>query len=651
MGETFTGGEPAAKAGTTPAGVPLQRTLFGIPAPAVGASPARAATPTPPAPTQPAAHTAGVMKAPEATNSRGGAVGAQRTLMGVVPEEVARVIDAARAAMAAPKPRADNERRATPAPAAPRPTPSAAGAFQPVLSATTVLGEAAPGPIRAAAPATLRQESPSNTPQAWEDSLPGGASPRAASSGPEASVDMTTPSHVDAAQGPAPLAHARTHLGVAIPGIAPLSPGRGKGNRAPAAPSALEGTRLLPPEAALSSLDLRARATTPRSAIILLGSGLLLLVAAGAFALFWRGPAPLTAVVSSDAAGKDRIDMLCEDCPDGTLISLAGAKTEMRGHMAYLTPAQALPLGTHTLDIGIRRPDSSSIQSSKLSLPPIEYRIRPDTSTLVGDQPRLTLKLEAVPGSRVEIAEKPVVLDAAGRGEISLDVGSHLLGAASEISSFEQAVGYVIVPPTGKEYRGELRVKIGVTPLVLDAPGSNTVTDMERFMLAGRTLKGSEIWVAGNTIAVDESGRFAQLMSIDALGETNVAIRATQPGLAPRFVSFRLQRVSDLQAEAQALRADALSLSQVADDIVGHVGSTLHVEGNIEEVRVDGHRTLLLVQAERDCGERSCLARLVYGGLRKLERGTHLKALGRLLGAVGAADKQNVPEIEVSLLL
>jgi hypothetical protein len=185
----------------------------------------------------------------------------------------------------------------------------------------------------------------------------------------------------------------------------------------------------------------------------------------------------------------------------------------------------------------------------------------------------------------------------------------------------------------------------------LEAPGTDTVTDLERFMLAGRTTKTAEVWVEGSVIPVDGQGRFAQLMSIDSLGETRVTVRASQPGLAPRFASFKLQRVKNLQTEAAARRQGAVPLARVAKNIQAHLGSTVLVKGKIEEVRADGHRKLLIVHADRDCEGRFCLARLVYGGLRKLERGANVTAIGRLQGAVGTAGTENVPDIEVSLLL
>jgi hypothetical protein len=527
------------------------------------------------------------------------------------------------------------------APATPRATPRAPSAQSPAAR------NPAPSPVRAVDAGTVRSMSADG-----ERLAPGGSLPRNAADS-ETDDDPTTPDDVengDAVQLPV---HARTHLGVAIPGIAPLH--AGMSIPAPATRAApLEATQLQPDSLAAAP-PLSARTAMPRGAFVLLGSGLALLLAACAFALLWRGSKPISVAISADASGKDRIDLVCEECPDGTLVSMKESRAEISGRKAYLTLSEPLPLGDNRASFALQRPGAKRPELVDLELPPVEYRIRPDTSTLGGDQPRLTLKISAIAGSKVEIARQPVALDAQGNGEIAVDLSGQLIGPASEVTTFEQAIQYSIAPPSGKVYEGELAFKIGVTPLLLEAPGVDTVTDLERFMLAGRTTRGAELWVAGTTIAVDDAGRFAQLMSIDSVGETRVTVRATEPGLAPRFASFRLQRVENLETELAARRQKAVPLAQVARAIADHVGSTVVVSGRVEEARIDGHRSLIILQADGDCGRRSCLVRLVYGGLRKLSRGENISAIGRLQGAVGAPnstlDRGEVPEVDVSLLL
>lgn len=706
VGGTLTGGSPGGRGGANA----HQETLFGLspdqlfgglaarqqapvappaelqrpPAsPAPVASPPRAVLGSPASPTERPARSPAPAGLPPAMD----APLPNRTLVGVMPDDIRPFAARSSSPSALPSnPLPTNPAPRNPAPRSPAPeaAPRAAApgvGWEPVRGGTVVGATAAAIPASPAAPkptapspaavspaavspAPLRHAPvPQRTvlepqrplPAAREEvgtvrSIPSDPPARAVSpfGATEALGESELPDPSAAGNAALPM-HARTALGVAIPGIAPLR--AGASSPAPAVTRAsrrLEETRLQPDS--MSTPPVSLRPPMPRGAFVLLGSGLVLLLAALAFALLWKGNKPLSVSISVDEGGKDRIDILCQECPDGTIVSLPDGNATISSRKAYLTLAEALPLGESHVAFGLQYPTDPQPRTVELTLPPVEYRIRPNTSSLVGDEPRLTLEISAIPGSRVEIAQQPVALDANGQGAISVDLGAQLIGPASDVTTFEQAIAYSITPPSGKVYAGELGTKIGVTPLLLEAPGLDTVTDLERFMLAGRTAKGAELWVAGTSIAVDGQGRFAQLMSIDSVGETRVTVRATAPGLAPRFVSFRLQRVSGLESEAAVRRRSARPLADVVGSIPDHVGSTVVVSGRVEEVRVDGHRTLIVLQSDRECQGRTCLARLVYGGLRKLARGEMITAIGRLQGAVGAAGGE-VPEVDVSLLL
>jgi len=555
-----------------------------------------------------------------------------------MPDEVARQLASHAAPAASQRPQ---ERAHPPAHTAP---------FEPVRNASTLLGSTRSLPSASGSPPVAAGANAN---------IAGLAAPAPPSTGElSAAASVSAPEPGQAAPHALPML-ARTQLGVATPGIAPLRAGNAsappqqqpvvsRGVAPPAVADATVAERMPPSLAPPSATPLPAPLQVPRSALVLLTSGIVLLAAAAAFALLWKGTKPLSAALSSDASGKDRIDLLCTDCADGTLLSLADVSAEVQDRKAYLTPKEQLPLGANTLSIGLQRPGEEHTETIELHLPPLEYRVHLDTSTLVGDEPSLRLDLEALPGTRVLLAGRELSLDSSGHGSRQIPVTGELTGPSSEVATFEQSVSYAITAPSGKDYSGELRFKIGVTPLILEAPGSDSVTDTDRFMLAGRTTRGAELWVADHAIPVDEDGRFAQPMAIDSVGETKVTVRATQRGLAPRFASFRLERVASLARALRARSAGALPLSAVTKDIAGQVGKMVLVRGKIEEVRVDGHHTLLVLAADRDCVGNDCLARLLYGGVRKLERGATVTALGRVQGRAAA---QNVPEIEVSLLL
>jgi hypothetical protein len=688
VGETLLGGPRGSSGGARGSAALRQETLFGMSpeqmAGAVTPQPSPASPPAQPAPSPaqaffgasnpsaPAERAAGEGTVGGGTLTAGGvpmhgdSPVPQRTLLGVMPDDMVRALAAARER--APTRERAPSREKTPAAAArpgstaaiqgPRaPTPAPPGGLEAARAGGgTMVGAAAPIPrAPSARPAPMASATPIGD-LGTVRSIPNEPEPPPpARRGPATTVEPPPDFEAEAAAANAvqlPM-HARTHLGVAIPGIAPLHAGMGNSPPAPRTTPPLEATRVQQDsQDSFMGAPLSARGSMPRGAFVLLSAGLALLLAAAAFALLWRATQPLSVSISADASGKDRIDLVCEECPDGTLITLNENRAEVSGRKAYLSLAEPLPLGENRVHFGLQRPGASDPEDVELTLPPVEYRIRPDTSTLGGDQPRLTLKIAAIPGSTVEIARQLVALDAQGSGEIAVDLSGQLIGPASEVTTFEQSIAYTITPPSGKVYDGELAFKIGVTPLLLEAPGIDTVTDLERFMLAGRTTKGAELWVAGTTIAVDGSGRFAQLMSIDSVGETRVTVRATQPGLAPRFASFRLQRVENLENEVADRRRKAVPLADVTRSVADHVGSTVVVSGRVEEARMDGHRSLIILQAEGDCGGRSCLVRLVYGGLRKLSRGENITAIGRLQGTVGAPNAGGeVPEVDVSLLL
>lgn len=496
-----------------------------------------------------------------------------------------------------------------------------------------------------------------------------GAEDRSKRASPLRSPEAKAPARAafsSAAVAPASLGSlgSKTAVGVALPGIAPLNPG-GVPSQAPAArtsePSDPQRTvdqrsRLPLGATIVENPDLQLAPEAPprpkiaRSALALLVSGVGLAAAAIAFALLWNESKTLSAVVSSDERGRERIDLVCESCPDGTRVSLGGVTTEVAQLKAYLTPERPLPLGSNTLQFVVQRPDADA-ETVEATLPPLEYRIRANTNSLSDPQPRLSLDIEALTGSQVRIAGEPIGLDALGQGRGEVDVSSHLQGPSGEVVTFEPSVEYSVSVPEGRRYAGELKARVSVTPLVLEAPGSDTITELPRFMLAGKTAKGASISIAGNAIAVDAQGRFEQLMSIDAVGMTEVQVRANHPGLAPRFVKLRLERVASLKERAEQLASEATPMAQTWGKVAQHVGDRVEASGTVEEVRMDGRRSLILLDTGDECPQTLCWVRLDYGGLGKVRRGQRLHVIGRLVGTVSQpGTSREVPDVEVTLL-
>jgi hypothetical protein len=439
----------------------------------------------------------------------------------------------------------------------------------------------------------------------------------------------------------------RTHLGVATPGIAPIR--MSSASPPPAAPipaTAFQHTAPLKPG---SQGTLLPKVKVPRSALVLIATGALLLGAAGVVAVLWRGQPPLSALVSVTDTGKERIDIVCEQCPDGTSIGLAGARAEVQQRKAYLDVPAPLRVGDNPLVLDVLYPTGRQT-SVELNLP-VEYRVRTDSAGFDAPLPYVSVIAEALPGSRVVVADKELILDPGGRAEHRIELGARISGAANEVVPLAESIPYAITSPAGHEYKGELKLNVGITPLDVESPGLETITSDADFVLAGRTAKGARVVVAGASLDVDESGRFSQSMSIDAPGESFVTVRAGYANLAPRLLTFQIRRVEDLAQEERRLRADALDLATAVRDPAANRGRMVFVRGRVQDARVNGERTILIVEPTKGCAERVCLARLVSGGRHPLDKGSRVEAFGRFSGELELLGKgKSVAEVVVSLL-
>jgi hypothetical protein len=442
-------------------------------------------------------------------------------------------------------------------------------------------------------------------------------------------------------------AFGRTHLGVATPGIAPI---RMASTSLPASPpAAAPAAQYTAPLNPRSPRTLVPKVKVPRSALVLIATGALLLGAAGVVAVLWQGKPPLSALVSITDAGKERIDIVCEQCPDGTSIGLDSSHAEVQQRKAYLDVPSPLRVGDNRLVFDVRYPEGRET-SVELNLP-VEYRVRTDSAGFDAPSPYVSVIAEALPGSRVVVADRELILDPGGRAEHQLELGARITGAASEVTPLSESIPYAITSPAGHEYKGELKLNVGITPLDVESPGLETITSDANFVLAGRTAKGARVIVAGSSLKVEPSGRFSQSMSIDSPGESSVTVRAAYDNLAPRLLTFQIRRVDDLEKEARRLRADAMDLASVMQDPSANRGRLVFVRGRVQDARVAGERTILLVEPAKGCAERVCLARLVSGGRHELKSGARVEALGRFTGQLEALGKtKSVAEIAVSLL-
>lgn len=487
----------------------------------------------------------------------------------------------------------------------------------------------------------------------------------------------------------------KTMLGVAVPGIAPLNPGgapaapitnaandgpmpasaRGRVNVAnenrtmmgvpapgatPAArqPSLLTNFPIVPPPAqlALDPIPEPPKKVARRGVPLgLLAGGLagLVLCIGVAAVLLLKTSSPLVVQPRLSPKGADVLHLTCDSCPDGTHVTLDAAKADFTAKEADLELPTPLRVGENALVLHLDRPAMGRDEEVKAAVP-VNYRIRTDLTSISDAAPTLKIAVDAVPGAVVNVDGKPLALDASGKAVYPIDLSADTAGMADETRTIEKTIPYDVTLNARTE-KGTVVGRVGVPALRIDAPLSKTVIGADRFFVAGRTNKGATVTVNGRPVAVDATGVFAEPFGAPTPAEIAIEVRAIMPSSAPRTVTQKLRRSDALEAQARSADKAITTTIPYADlvrDISSAVGKPRAVEGDLVELRVTNHQSVLLVRDKRACDkpDGGCLVRVVFGAELDLKPGTKVLAVGRVTRAI-TAGANTVPEIEADFVL
>lgn len=476
----------------------------------------------------------------------------------------------------------------------------------------------------------------------------------------------------------------RTMLGVAHPGIAPLrtgpnapsepspppeanfSPERTAAAVVPAffAPAPAPGTLVVdtervaaPPPAVRaparveSKTAAKRRAGLPRGAVVLMVVAAVLAVTAGVIAFLWQSPHPIAATVVSDDHGVERLLVTCDDCPDGTAVSLGKSTAKFDKKKAMLALVKPLDVGSNALAIDVRRPGIGRDEEVKLTVV-IGYSVRGDLSALAEDPPKAKVLVDAVAGTAVVVDGHPITLDASGKGNYAIDVSHDVDGPADTVVPFERQIPYTLTEAGKPPHQGQVILKFGIAPLRIEAPGAAIIIQGETFMLSGRTLKDGRITVAGRPITVDAEGRFAQLMNVSSVGQTTIVVRADAKDHGPRLASVNVKRVASLVQEAASFRLHAIDNAASIADADAKKGAAVALDGDVVESRVDGQITVFVLDVKKGCANTPCLVRVAYGARFDTKRGATVSAFGHVTGAIdGPRTGTKIPAVEADFVL
>lgn len=387
-----------------------------------------------------------------------------------------------------------------------------------------------------------------------------------------------------------------------------------------------------------------------RLGVAIVGAAVALALGAVIFVALWPGAPKVTAHPRTDAQGREIVELLCPSCPDDTTLSVGQASAEVSGKLATVQLAAPLPVGESTLKVRIDRPGGGRDETVPVRAV-VAYRVRSDLSTLQGERPAVQVIIEAARGARVALDGRLIPLTA-GKATETIDVTESCVGLTDEIKSLSLQIPYTVTPEDGQAERGTVSVMVGIVPLSLLAPGPNVIIDGPSFVLAGRTVKGAELYAAGKPIPVKPDGSFAHVMNVSSIGATQIEVRAKLAGMAPRITRIRVRRVDSLETAAREFAAEnPISYAVLAADGARQTGKPIMLAGQVLEVRRENHQTIMLLDAGVSSGCEDCRVQLVQGADNPVQVGDQITAYGRVLSAppVTAAPSVpgQVPEVQV----
>jgi hypothetical protein len=300
--------------------------------------------------------------------------------------------------------------------------------------------------------------------------------------------------------------------------------------------------------------------------------------------------------------------------------------------------------------VGIERP-SRRREEIALAIP-IEYRVRASTEELSQPSPKVSVLASALPGTRVVVDGKPVPAHANGPTRFDFEIENELSGSEPSVKILERKVPYSVTTPDGVKHDAQVQIRIGITPLVLDAPGELIVVGGKEAVIAGRTAPGAVLKVGEQDVSLDGAGRFVTKQALSS-GDNRFVLRSTLREHAPRLVRLNVRRSDDLKREAASFRAAAeASYADVLRGGEAAIGRAVALDGSLFDLRGDGYSSVLLLDVKGGCPRSPCLAKVIYGANTDAAKAAKLQAFGKVIRFVdGPRTGQRIPEVRANLLI
>jgi len=419
-----------------------------------------------------------------------------------------------------------------------------------------------------------------------------------------------------------------TLLGIAQPGIAPNEDYTKRPNVA-APPSAA------PPRLAASAAQSRpARQSTPASVpmglphkppatfpttrptwhyVLLAIGGLIVAASIGGLAAL-LGPQRATLKVDKftiDNQGNDELSISCDECLDGTTISLGKIISHTKDGTAIVHPSSPLKLGKNTLNFRVSAPGGDVLRAKALVLP-VAFRVQTDWDGRHEKVPFAAVTVAAPDDSTVQIAGTPFRLKDK-RAVYRKTFGQAAQGEESKVLPLAFVVP-IVVTVNGIKRETSASLTGAIAPLTLTSPAPLHQLNGKSVTVAGRTSPDATVMVGSTKVSAGANGTFSH--TIDSPKEGELEVRAYTDRLVAR--RLRLKFVTQANVPTDAVRK--------FKDI--QPGLSVTLVGNVLESRVKNGTTTALLEVQTGCENPPCLLRAVYGAPIALKPNRQVRVFG-----------------------
>ncbi len=436
-----------------------------------------------------------------------------------------------------------------------------------------------------------------------------------------------------------------TLLGIAQPGIAPRDP---RLDPTPAPPRATPiagtptaplpesqdasqlprpgGTNLDPADPSQGAPQSASRFSAPPNSLrpparpiwqnaVLIGLGLLAAAGIGGLAAA-LGEKPTQIVVTQytfNEDGKDQLNLMCPNCPDGTILELDESQATVKNEKAVLLTEKTVNVGRNELNFEVKTAGGDSLSAKPVILP-IAYRQKANWKGRHEAAPYAEVIIEAPEGSVVTIDGNPAPMDGT-TARARIDLSARTLGEATSAEALVLAIP-MSVTTEGKTREGQATLKNSVTPLQLTSIGSIHELGGKALTIQGRTAPSATVMVGATRLQADAKGGFSHVIEKPVPGKLIVT------SFSDRFVA---RRVEVLLVNQAVVAEDSVSTFTALED-----GVAARIEATVVESRVSDGVTMTLFEMQSGCTDGPCLVRGVYAEPRTLKPNRTVRVSGRI---------------------